>query len=135
MKRNTILFSKDGSIGIAYKIRKDEKAITSGALLHLKMKVNDVLPDYLTVVLNSFIVKMQAERDAGGSVIQHWKPDEIEKVIIPVVDRQIQEEIAELMVKSFELKDKSEYLLNKAKLAVECSVSNNEEDAINTYLN
>lgn len=134
LKKDAILFSKDGSIGIAYKIRKDEKAITSGALLHLVMKVDDVLPDYLAVVLNSRIVKMQAERDAGGSVIQHWKPDEIEKVIIPVIDITIQKEIAALMAESFELKDRSEELLEKAKLAVECSIERDEAKAISNFM-
>lgn len=134
LKKDTILFSKDGSIGIAYKIRKDEKAITSGALLHLSMKVDDVLPDYLSLVLNSKVVKMQAERDAGGSVIQHWKPDEIKKVIIPVVDRTIQEKISKLMNESFELKDRSENLLLKAKYAVEYSIEHSEKEAIDKYL-
>ena len=33
-KKDTILLSKDGSIGIAYKVDKDEDFITSGAILH-----------------------------------------------------------------------------------------------------
>ena len=82
-KKNTILLSKDGSVGIAYKVENDLDVITSGALLHLTVKNNDFLPDYLTLVLNSIVVKLQAERDAGGSIIQHWKPSEIENVIIP----------------------------------------------------
>lgn len=134
LKKDRILFSKDGSIGIAYKIRKDEKAITSGALLHLEVEAKDVLPDYLAVVLNSLIVKMQAERDAGGSVIQHWKPDEIEKVIIPVVDGAVQEEIASLMREGFTLKDRSEELLKKAKAAVECSIGEGEAEAVRRCL-
>lgn len=134
LKKNTILFSKDGSIGIAYKVRKNEKAITSGALLHLTLKVDDVLPDYLTVVLNSKVVKMQAERDAGGSVIQHWKPDEIEKVIIPVVDKTIQEKISELMIESFDLKDKSEAKLQRARTAVEYAIEHNETQAMEKYI-
>lgn len=30
----------------------------------------------MTLVLNLPIVQLQAERDAGGSIIQHWKPSE-----------------------------------------------------------
>ena len=33
-KKDTILFSKDGSVGIAYKLAENKKIITSGALLH-----------------------------------------------------------------------------------------------------
>ena len=74
-KKDTILFSKDGSVGIAYKMEKDDNIVTSGALLHLNViNTLEVLPDYLTLVLNSSIVQMQAERDTNGAIIQHWKP-------------------------------------------------------------
>jgi hypothetical protein len=36
--KDTILFSKDGSVGIAYKVEQDVDLITSSALLHLKVK-------------------------------------------------------------------------------------------------
>ncbi len=61
------------------------EAITSGAILHLTIKeVSVVFPDYLTFVLNSPVVQLQAERDMNGAIIQHWKPSDIEKVIIPL---------------------------------------------------
>ena len=69
-KKDTILFSKDGSVGIAYKVEADMEAVTSGALLHLRVKdPAEVLPDYLALVLNSEIVRLQAERDISGAVI------------------------------------------------------------------
>ncbi|MGA3015085.1 MAG: restriction endonuclease subunit S [Bacteroidales bacterium] len=37
-KAETILFSKDGSVGIAYMLVKAEEMITSGAILHLRVK-------------------------------------------------------------------------------------------------
>lgn len=129
-KKDTILFSKDGSIGIAYKVEEDMKAITSGALLHLTVTDSDVMPDYLTLVLNSPVVKLQAEREAGGSIIQHWKPDEIEKVIIPVIDRFIQERITVLVQESFSLRKDSRQLLESAKRAIEAAIEQGEETAI-----
>lgn len=51
-KKDTILFSKDGSVGIAYKMEEDTEAVTSGALLHFHVKNSaEILPDYLTLVL------------------------------------------------------------------------------------
>ena len=68
-QKDTILFSKDGSVGIAYKLAENKKIITSGALLHLTVKdKRTVLPDYLTLVLNSNIVQMQAERVSNGAI-------------------------------------------------------------------
>lgn len=134
-KKNTILLSKDGSVGIAYKVVEDMKAITSGAILHLNVSNKKVLPDYLTLVLNSVVVKLQAERDAGGSIIQHWKPDEIKQVIIPVIDDKIQEAISDKMQQSFALLTKSHQLLEAAKKAVEIAIEQDEKAALDYLKN
>ncbi|AGT43198.1 hypothetical protein TPE_0702 [Treponema pedis str. T A4] len=119
-KKNTILFSKDGSVGIAYLLTEDLYVITSSAILHLDIKKKkEILPEYVTLVLNSVAVKMQAERDTGGSIIQHWQLTAIENIIIPVVPIEIQREIAKLINMSFTLKAESEALLEKAKKMVE----------------
>ena len=125
------MLSKDGSVGIAYKVENDLDVITSGALLHLTVKNNDFLPDYLTLVLNSIVVKLQAERDAGGSIIQHWKPSEIENVIIPKLPMAIQEQIASKVQESFALRKESKRLLDLAKHAVEVAIEQGEDAAMN----
>ena len=118
-KKDTILLSKDGSVGIAYKVDKDVNCITSGALLHLSVFNKDYNPDYLTLVLNSIVVQMQAERDSNGAIIQHWKPSEIEQVIIPKLPKPIQESISAKIQESFALKAESKRLLDEAKKMVE----------------
>ena len=118
--KDTILFSKDGSVGSAFMVRENMQAVTSGAILHLTVKdKSKILPDYLTLALNSEVVKQQAERDAGGSIILHWRVGEIEKVVVPVVDSKIQQQIAELIEKSFYLRRESGKLLEEAKEMVE----------------
>jgi len=130
-KKGTILFSKDGSVGNAYLLQKDEELVTSGAILHLHLKrTNDIVPEYLTLVLNSQVVKMQSERDAGGSIILHWRISEIENVLIPIIPLDIQQEIAGLVNESFHLKSKSEQLLETAKRAVEMAIEEGEARAM-----
>lgn len=131
LKEDTILLSKDGSIGIAYKIEEDMQYVTSGAILHLTVRnKKEVLPDYLALVLNSIIVQMQAERDAGGSIIQHWKVPEITEVIIPVLTIDKQRVIADKVKSSFEMRKKSIELLELAKIAVEMAIEQGEDKAI-----
>jgi len=134
-KKDTILLSKDGSIGIAYKVDSNMDIITSGAILHLSLTDPEVMPDYLTLVLNSIIVKMQAERDAGGSIIQHWKPSEIENVIIPILDPEAQQEITNKIRDSFKLRRESARLLNLAKAAVEIAIEQGEDKAMDLLNN
>lgn len=129
-KQDTILMSKDGSIGIAYKVEKDEDFITSGAILHLQIIDDNILPDYLTLVINSKVVQMQAERDAGGSIIQHWKPSEISNVVIPILPMEKQQEISQKVQESFRLRNESKHLLNVAKTAVEIAIGESEEAAL-----
>ena len=134
-KKGTILFSKDGSVGIAYHLRQNYNGITSGAILHLNVKDEKrILPEYLTLALNSKVVQMQAERDAGGSIILHWRVGEIENVVVPIIDFQKQEEIAVLIEESFTLKKQSEHLLEVAKKAVEIAIEETEDIAIE-YIN
>ncbi|MCD4664919.1 MAG: restriction endonuclease subunit S [Bacteroidales bacterium] len=130
-KKDTILFSKDGSVGTALVVRENLNMITSGAILHLKVKKeNVVLPQYLALALNSFLVQMQAERDAGGSIILHWRPDEIKEVLVPIIDYDKQVEISDLIEESFRLKEQSEHLLEVAKRAVEVAIEEGEEKGI-----
>lgn len=129
-KKDTILLTKDGSVGIAYKVEKDEQFVTSGAILHLYVNCDIVLPDFLALVINSKIVQMQAERDAGGSIIQHWKPSEISNVIIPIIPMEDQIRISSKIQESFKLRHESKHLLEVAKHAIEIAISENEEMAL-----
>ncbi len=130
-KKGTILFSKDGTVGIAYHLRQDYNGITSGAILHLNVKdENRIIPEYLTLALNSKIVQMQAERDAGGSIILHWRSSEIENVVVPIIDYKKQQQIANLIEESFALKKQSKHLLEVAKKAVEIAIEEDEEVAL-----
>lgn len=130
-KRDTILFSKDGSVGIAYKMEDDVEAVTSGALLHLRVKDSTkVMPDYLTLVLNSEIVRLQAERDASGAIIQHWKPSDIAKVVIPILPYELQNQIAQKVQASFALRRRAEQLIRIAVRTVEIAIEENETAAM-----
>ena len=63
-KPGEILFSKDGTPGIAYHFRHDvPKMIPSGGILRIQRKTDKIGPDYLTLVLNSLLTKEQINRD------------------------------------------------------------------------
>ena len=104
--------------------------ISSSGILHLTVKDNTVLPDYLTLVLNSKIVRLQAERSAGGLIIQHWKQSEIENVSIPILPMSSQHKIAAKVRESFALRAESKRLLDLAKHAVEVAIEHGEEKAM-----
>ncbi|MCK5506701.1 MAG: hypothetical protein KAJ10_16165 [Thermodesulfovibrionia bacterium] len=129
-KQGEILFSKDGSPGIAYHLsEKPKKMMPSSGILRLKLKNKQVNEDYLTLVLNSLIVKEQINRDVGGSIILHWRPDQIKQTLIPVLGDKKQQQIQQKITEAFNMRKQSKHLLECAKRAVEIAIEQNEDKA------
>ena len=131
-RKGEILLSKDATPGIAYYLNEEpDKMIVSGGILRLKIENQQVLPEYLALLLNSVIVQKQIERDVGGSVINHWRPDQVKSTMIPILENAKQKEINELVEQSFFNRKQSKSLLEIAKKGVEIAIEKNEEEAEN----
>lgn len=131
-RKGEILFSKDGTPGIAHYLAEEPmKMIPSGALLRLKTKSDKVNNEYLTLVLNSILTKEQVNRDVGGSVILHWRPDQVKQTVVPILPKAIQGKIQTLVLDSFDLRKQSKHLLESTKRAVEMAIETDEQTAIN----
>lgn len=130
-KKGEILLSKDATPGIAYYLKDEpEKMIPSGGILRLIVKDEDELyPEYLTLVLNSVIIQKQIERDAGGSIINHWLVDQAKSTLIPVLSIAKQKKIAETVNESFCSRELSKKLLDIAKRGVELAIEKDEKEA------
>jgi type I restriction enzyme S subunit len=135
-KKNEILLSKDATPGIAYYLKSmPDKMIPSGGIVRLSLKnTNDFYPECLTLLINSMIVQQQIERDTGGSVLEHWRVEQIENTLIPIISRSVQNKIKELLELSFEHRESSEELFNMAKKAVEIAIEQEEILAIQWLL-
>jgi hypothetical protein len=60
----------------------------------------------------------------------HWRKEEIENVVVPVIDFSIQKKISDLVEQSFQSKIKSENILKVAKKTIEISIEKSEVDAM-----
>lgn len=130
-KKGEILLSKDATPGIAYYLKDTpSKMIPSGGILRLSVKDSErVLPEYLTLVLNSVVVQKQIERDAGGSIINHWLVDQVKSTFIPILPIETQKQITEKVNKSFSDRGLSKSLLDIAKRGVEMAIEKDEATA------
>ncbi|MDE0326730.1 MAG: restriction endonuclease subunit S [Candidatus Poribacteria bacterium] len=130
-KQGEILFSKDATPGIAYYLREvPEKMIPAGGILRLESKTDKIGNEYLTLVLNSILTQEQVKRDVGGSVILHWRPDQVAGTVIPILHQEKQAEIEQKVLESFNLRKRAKSLLECAKCAVEKAIEQNEQTAI-----
>ncbi len=126
-----ILFSKDATPGVAYYLSdKPEKMLPSGGILRLMNKTDRINDEYLTLALNSVLTKEQVNRDVGGSVILHWRPEQVKAAVIPLLREEIQAEIQRRVVESFRLRKRSRRLLECAKRAVEIAIEEGEQVAV-----
>jgi type I restriction enzyme, S subunit len=62
--------------------------------------------------------------------VLHWRPDQIEKTLIPILDGTKQEQIQQKVTESFNLRKQSKYLLECAKKAVEMAIEMDENVAM-----
>ena len=118
-KVGEILLTKDATPGIAYVIKSQIEGIISSGILRLKVKNKEIENEYLALCLNSILGQMQSERDGGGSIITHWRPEQIKSILIPVLPKPTQQKIANLVQKSHEARSKAKQLLEEAKQKVE----------------
>jgi restriction endonuclease S subunit len=125
-----LLLTKDATPGIAYVLKDSVEGIISSGILKLKINENEIEKEYLALCINSLVGKMQVERDGGGSVITHWRPEQIKNLQIPILSSETQQKIASLIQQSHEARKKAKELLEIAKRAVEIAIEKNEERGI-----
>ena len=131
-KQGEILLSKDATPGVAHYLREaPDKMIPAGGILRLKSKTDKIGNEYLTLVLNSILIQEQVNRDVGGSVILHWRPDQVAGTVIPILHQEKQTEIEQKVLESFKLRTRAKDLLEHAKRAVEIAIKQDEQTAIN----
>jgi len=130
-QKGEILLSKDGTPGIAYYWReRPKKMIPSGGILRLKSKTDKIGNEYLTLVLNSILTQQQVNRDVGGSLIPHWRPDQVAATLMPILSEDKRVEIEQNVSESFNLRNHAKHLLEYAKRAVEIAIEKDEQTAI-----
>lgn len=126
-----ILFTKDGTPGVAYYLSEQPpRMIPSGGILRLKNKSPKIINEYLALVLNSVLVKEQVNRDVGGSIILHWRPEQVKKTIVPILNKDKQLSLKYKINKSFQLRENSKKILEYAKKGVVLAIEKDENTAL-----
>lgn len=104
--------------------------IPAGGILRLKTKTDRIGNEYLTLVFNSVLTQEQVKQDVGGSVILHWRPDQVAEIVIPILDQEKQAEIEQKVKESFNLRNRAKDFLEHTKRAVEIAIDQDEQGAI-----
>jgi len=113
------LLTKDATPGIAYVVKEPLEGIISSGILKLSINESEINKEYLAMCINSMAGKLQVEKDGGGSVITHWRPEQIKRLQIPILPPETQQKIASFVQQSHETRRKAKELLEEAKRKVE----------------
>ncbi len=117
-KPGDIVLSMSGSIGLTAMIPPEIPKCSVNQRI-LKFTSKNINKEYLVLVLNSIIGNLQLERIGTGGVQTNISYNDIKNVLIPELETDTQQKIAELVEKSHEARKKSKGLLEEAKRKIE----------------
>lgn len=119
VRMEDIIINRCGNAGIAAVVPKDlDGAVACGFVFKVTLK-KEYDPYYLVAFLNSRLGRMQMDRVALGTVLDHITKSELEKIKIVLPSPDITEKIGNLMRKSLENRVMSRSLLKEALNGVE----------------
>ena len=116
---DVLIYTTGAYIGLTNAFNSQEKALASNHVNILRLSDNTIDPNYLALVLNSVVGKLQTEKHSRGSAQLELYPADIAKFFIPVIDEGLMRKIGELVRKSLASLNQSKQLLAQAKYRVE----------------
>lgn len=112
VKEETVLMSCSGTIG---RVSFANSSLIPFALSQHIIKIFcHKYSGYIYICLLNDLVQKQIQSLVYGAVIQEIEPDHLGKVIIPNAPIEIKERIHNLIIKSYELRDESNALIDQA---------------------
>lgn len=133
-----ILFTRKGSFGNSAVVTKLEvNGIISSEIMLLRLTSvsrQKVLPEYVSLFLNSKFGYLQVERRVHGVAYYSISQPDLANLLIPILPKPQQQKIVEKIKSSFSLKLKSKQLLEITKTGVERAIET-DEAAATTWMN
>ncbi|MFZ2323653.1 MAG: N-6 DNA methylase [Ignavibacteriaceae bacterium] len=111
-EKEDVLYSKNGTIGVAKLIDWDYEFSIFVSLALLKPKKEILVPKYLEIFLNSDNAMRQAVAHSKSGTVTNLHLIEIKQMKIPLPDTQTQNQIVSVMGKEFELVGSNKELIS-----------------------
>lgn len=122
-KNDVVISSLEGSLDSCALVEEDyDGALCSTGFYVLKSSVLN--SETLLVLFKSPLVKELMRKGCSGTILTAIGRQELERIPIPLIRQEIQEEIAQHVQSSISLRKESQQLLEHAKLTVEGAIQN-----------
>ena len=90
-------------------------------------------PETLLVLFKSAPIQGLLKKNCAGAILSSFKKESLLNLEIPIINKDVQEEIAELIKKTFRLRKESETIIDASKLSIELAIEKDAQSAI-SYL-
>jgi type I restriction enzyme, S subunit len=127
--KDVIISSIEGSLQSCALVGEEynNALCSTGFFIINSEKINS---ETLIVLFKSELIQSIMKRNCSGTILTGMNKEEFQNILVPLIDIEVQQQIAKLIDESFSLKKQTEHLLEVAKRAVEIAIEENEETAI-----
>lgn len=80
--------------------------------------------------MKSIVGQLQLKKGCSGTILTAINKEEFNKIILPIIHSDVQEQIKQKVAESFNLRKQSKHLLECAKKTVEMAIENDENVAM-----
>lgn len=110
---DVIVSSVEGSLEKVALIGKiQDNSLASTGFFQFRSK--RILPEVLLVIAKSIILQLQLKKHSAGTILTAVPKDSLNQIVLPVLPNSAQQEIAAMVRKSHEAREKSNELFEKA---------------------
>ena len=126
---DVIISSIEGSLGSCAIVRNEfsSSLCSTGFYVINSKRINS---ESLLVLFKSEPMQNILKRSCSGTILTAINKNEFLQIPVPIITIDVQQKLAGLVIESFELKQKSEQLLETAKRGVEMAIEESEERAM-----
>lgn len=127
VNENDVIISRSGTLGLAVAIPKElHQAVFGSYFIRIRPDNRRVNSIYLALYLNVLTGQLQAERANTGTIQTNLTIPVIENIVVAFPPLEVQMNIADIVLQSYETQDTSKHLLELAKAAVEMAIEQDE---------
>ena len=126
VKEKDILYSKVRPYrkGIGFVTKEFEGSLVTQGFTVIRCKSESIIPEYLFLYLRSDVGNLPLLRNMSGSTYPTVKDEDIGEILVPIIPKDKQQEIANLVKEYFELRKEARQLIQKAIREVEEAIEN-----------
>ena len=131
-QQGDVVVTRVGTIGLSARIPEEcDGGTISDNLIRIRILDGSKIDSYyLSCFLGSEIGKSLMLKNARGSVQQRLNQETLKEIMLPIPEMEVQSQIKDIIIESFNLRKQSRHLLECAKRAVEITIEQDEQTAI-----